>query len=359
MWFGVVSLKINNKTICKCIIFALIFVVLFFSVQNILTGDSDTRDSQRIAGFFELPDNSLDAVFLGSSATYAFWNAPVAWSEYGIAVYPLSNSAQPTFAAKYLIEDARKRHPDALYIINMSHILEDYETYLDKLLINYPFTINKLKMANYLFDIANFNLSKRLTSVFPIFRYHQRWNEISYNDLVTTPDKYMGGSRYNAFLEVSKDVSNFYPDFTARLQLDESTVRGMNDLFDYCESENVKVLFIVMPQTVGKERISRQNTLVEMVKERGFDVLDLRKYIDEMKLNLQVDYYNERHTNIHGSLKVTDFLAQYFIENYGFKDKRGESGYENWSKASSGYYKLIKNYLLPTDYVYLKNGYNN
>ena len=124
------------KSIFKCAVFALIFILLFICTQGLLVGDSDTRDSKRIAGFFELPDNSLDAVFLGSSATYTFWNAPVAWSEYGLAIYPLSNSAQPSFAAKYLIEDAKKRHPDALFIINVSHILRDYEQYLDKLLIN-------------------------------------------------------------------------------------------------------------------------------------------------------------------------------------------------------------------------------
>lgn len=343
------------KAFTKIIIFILIFTLIFSSVQNILVGDSDTRDKERIAGFFSLEDNTLDAVFLGSSATYTFWNAPVAWREYGITIYPFSNSAQPTFAAKYLIEDARKRHPDALYIINMSHMLQNYRDYLDKLFINYPFSVNKLKMQNYLYNQAGFSIAEKFEGYFPVFRYKDRWKNLEYSDFISEPDEYMAGSRYKVFLNQSKDVSDYTFDFSLRLELEEYVVEGMNDLMDYCEKENLKVLFIVMPQAVEEERIARQNTLVEMVRSRGLDVIDMREYLDELDLDYKVDYYNERHTNLHGSLKVTDFLSKYFIENYGFSDKRGMEEYSDWDKAADKYYKLIDKYLLPTDYKYLKS----
>ena len=345
------------RKILKCTVFALIFIFMFLCTQELLVGDSDTRDSERIAGFFQLPDDSLDAVFLGSSATYSFWNAPVAWSEYGIAVYPLSNSAQPSFAAKYLIEDARKYHPNALFIINVSHILKDYEQYLDKLLINYPFSINKIKMANYLYDQAEFSFFKKLEMFFPIVRYHERWNELTLSDLHRKADEYMGGSRYNVFLNQSKNVSDYNPDFSLRTTLEDYVIEGMNDLMNYCEQENIKALFVIMPQAVGEDRVKRQNTIAEMIEERGLDFLDLRKSIKEIGLDLKKDYYNERHTNLHGSIKVTDFLSRYFIENYGFKDKRGESEYQNWQSASEKYLKLVKPYLFESDYKYLKASY--
>lgn len=341
----------------KLIAFILIFLLMFIGVQEVLVGDSDKRDEQRIAGFFDLPEDSLDAVFLGSSATYSFWNAPVAWSEYGLAIYPLSNSAQPSFAAKYLIEDARKLHPDALFIINVSHILKRYEQYLDKLLINYPFSLNKLEMANYLYDQAGFSLAKKIEMFFPILRYHERWSEITLADFYVKSGEYMGGSRYDVFLNQSKDVSDFNPDFSLRTTLEELVVQGMNDLMDYCEQENIKALFIIMPQAVGSERIANQNTVAEMIESRGLDLLDLRKHTDEIGLDLTTDYYNERHTNLHGSLKVTDYLARYFIENYGFEDKRGEPAYQNWQTAADKYTALIKPYLFDSDYKYLSNAY--
>ena len=346
-----------KKRFLKIAVFVLISILMFTAVQEVLVGDSDKRDEQRIAGFFDLPKNSLDAVFLGSSATYTFWNAPVAWAEYGLAIYPLSNSAQPSFAAKYLIEDARKLHPDALFIINVSHILKRYEQYLDKLLINYPFSINKLKMASYLYDQAGFSWAKKIELLFPIVRYHERWNEITLADFYVKSDEYMGGSHYNVFLNQSKDVSKFDPDFSLRTTLEEFVVQGMNDIMDYCEQEDVKTLFIIMPQAVGEDRIANQNTIAEMIEDRGLDFLDLRKHMDEIGLDLKTDYYNERHTNLHGSLKVTDYLAKYFIENYGFEDKRGDPTYQNWQTATDRYMALIKPYLFESDYKYLSNAY--
>lgn len=345
------------RLIFKCAAFMLIFIVLFISAQGILVGDSDTRDSKRIAGFFDLPENSLDAVFLGSSATYTFWNAPVAWSEYGIAIYPLSNSAQPSFAAKYLIEDAKKLHPDALFIINVSHILRDYEQYLDKLLINYPFSINKIKMANYLYNQAEFSFGKKLELMFPIFRYNARWTQLTLSDFQCKSDEYMGGSHYNVFLNQSKDVSNYNPDFSTRTILEDFIIQGMNDIMDYCQQENVKALFIIMPQAVGEDRTENQNTIAEMIESRGLDFIDLRKHINEIGLDLKKDYYNERHTNLHGSIKVTDYLSQYFIENYGFKDKRGESEYSNWDTAAKKYLSLVKSYLFESDFKYLESSF--
>ena len=345
------------RIIFKCIVFALIFTILFVPLQSLLVGDSDTRDSKRIAGFFDLPENSLDAVFLGSSATYTFWNAPVAWSEYGLAIYPLSNSAQPSFAAKYLIEDARKSQKDALYIINVSHILRDYEQYLDKLLINYPFSLNKIKMANYLYDQAGFPALKKIELLFPIVRYHNRWSELTLFDFQSKSDEYMGGSHYNVFLNQSKNVSDYNPDFFSRTTLEDFIVDGMNDLMDYCEQENIKALFVIMPQAVGEDRVKSQNTIAEMIESRGLDFLDLRKHIADIGLDLTKDYYNERHTNIHGSIKVTDYLSRYLIETYGFEDKRRESDYQNWQRASEKYMSLIKPYLFESDYKYLKASY--
>ncbi len=167
----------------------------------------------------------------------------------------------------------------------------------------------------------------------------------------------MGGSHYNVFLNQSKDVSDYDPDFSARTILEDFIIQGMNDIMDYCQQENIKALFIIMPQAVGEDRTKNQNTIAEMIESRGLDFIDLRKQIKEIGLDLKKDYYNERHTNIHGSIKVTDYLSQYFIENYGFEDKRGESGYENWDTASKNYLKLVKPYLSESDFKYLQASY--
>ena len=107
------------KRIVKIVAGILVFVLCFLCVQEVLTGNEDTRTITRVKCFYDLKENSLDAVYVGSSFTYAFWNAPYAWNEYGIAVYPYSTEYQPIEAAKFIIEDGLKTQPDALYIVNL------------------------------------------------------------------------------------------------------------------------------------------------------------------------------------------------------------------------------------------------
>ena len=342
------------KKIVKALVFLLIFMAGFSCLQSVLS-EGELRDYRRISGFFEEKEGALDAVFLGSSATYAYWTPPVAFAEYGITVYSLSSAAQPTFAAKFLIEDARKTQPDALYIINVTHLLENYEKYLHKLLVYYPNSINKLEMTNYLSDIGGLSFSEKIEQFFPIIRFHDRWSELTQDDFDRSEEQYKCGSTYKSFLSKVTSFSPVEYDFQTTENLPENMARGLTDLMDYCEDENVRVLFVIMPQALTEqERFFKQNTTVSILEERGFDVLDLRKHTEEIGLDYSKDFYNEKHTNIHGSLKVTEYISDYLIENYDFEYKRGKEEYSDWTEATEGYYEKIKEYLTSEEKERLK-----
>ncbi len=342
------------KKIIKGIAFVLIFLVCFSAVQTVLEY-VEIRDSNRIGGLFEERENSLDAVFLGSSATYTFWGPPLAFAEYGITVHSFSSSWQTIYATKFMIDDALKTQPDALYIINISKFYNNYDQHLQRLLIDYPVTLNKYLMTAYLCDMYDMSLSESMEYFFPIIRFHGRWNVLTKDDFFPEKDPYKNGSAFKSFLKKTEDVGKLKYNFDTRAELSETEEKGIKDLLDYCEKKNVKVLFLVNPQVLSKGRLAEQNTVLEMVEERGFDILDLRKHVDEIGLDPQIDYYNKSHTNIHGSIKVTDYISRYLIENYGFEDKRGQEEYSDWTEASSNYYEKISKYLNKEDYKYLKS----
>ena len=341
------------KKVIKAIAFILIFCVCFFSVQALLSGDSDTRDYQRITAFFEQREDSLDAVFLGSSATYVFWNPAFAYGEHGITVYPLSTARQLLFSAKYLIDDARKTQPDALYIINLVSV-ETSNNFTHRILDGYPSTLNKFKMIDYISDMGGYTLTERMEFYFPIIRFHSRWSELVASDFKTDPLLYKGACSYNSFLTKATTVSDSLWHYEERVPVPAELEQGINDLLDYCEEENVKVLFVVTPQGLkDADKRGQQNTLIDIVTERGFDVLDVTKVTDEIGLDHNTDYYDRYHTNIHGSLKVTDYISRYLIENYGFEDKRADENYSDWSKDTADYYDFVSDSLNQEDLALL------
>lgn len=342
------------KKIIKVIAFILIFTVCFFTAQGLLTGDVDTRDYRRIDGFFKQRENSLDAVFLGSSATYSFWTPAVGFREHGITVYSLSNAKQEILTAKYLIDDARKTQPDALYIVNLVSVTEQYNFRIHSVLDGYPNTINKFKMIHYMAELGDYTLGERMEFYFPIIRFHDRWSDLYTFDFKKTEEKYKGSSTYNNFISNAVDCSGALYDFEERIPVSEQLEAGIHDLLDYCEEENVKVLFVLTPQSVtDKTKRGQQNTLKDIVIERGFDMLDMNKVVDEIGLNDRIDFYNREHTNLHGSIKFTDYLSRYLIENYGFEDKRGDENYADWENDSKAYYEYVDGYFSQTDLKYI------
>ena len=127
--------------------------------------------------------------------------------------------------------------------------------------------------------------------------------------------------------------------------LDDSSYDALMELVDYCEQENITVLFVVTPLSLTDEtQLGMQNAAVELVRSRGFDVLDMDDLSEEIGIDYKTDYYNGSHMNMHGSIKVTSYLSQYLIQNYGLQDKRGDSAYADWDIASDRYYQ---EYLAP------------
>ena len=109
-------MKTNIHRILRVVAFILLLILVITAVSEPLVSVSSI-DYHLIAGFYEEPEESLDAVYIGSSNCFVFWNPLFAWEEYGICVYPFASSAQPFYAAEYLIKECRKTQPDAVYII--------------------------------------------------------------------------------------------------------------------------------------------------------------------------------------------------------------------------------------------------
>lgn len=330
------------KKIFKFVAAVMVFALTFNCVQNVLVGDMDkNRTTERFNSFFETESNTLDAVLLGSSASYTFFIAPYVWHEYGITVYSLTSSNQQLQAAQFLIEEARKTQPDALYIVNLSSMRSKVSQDILHIFFNdMPLSINKLKAIDYICDSYGYTFKEKMQYVVPIVKFHNRWSELKQTDFRKNYDQYKTGDFHYSFFKKAVDVGSIgYVNNETIAPLYDNIHQSICDLLDYCDKESVKVMFIISPQVINdKELVGRLNTAKKMVEERGYDVLDMRENSDEIGLDYAVDYYNEAHANVHGSFKTSTYLAEYLIDNYDFENKRGVSAYEDWEEAYMRYY---------------------
>ncbi len=349
--------------VIRTVIFLVVLAALVYLVSGLMShGSTNISNLQRFKGFYEEREDSLDAVYIGASNVYTFWVAPIAWDHYGITVYPFSSSSQPLEAAEYLIREARKTQPDALYIVSINCIdrtYEDVEThgYLSSPVIHYtsdalPASATKFQMLQRLTDLAGIPQKERLEFYFPLLRYHGRWNELQKDDFFAgRSDRVKGAIINNTYLGHSEDTTGKFRATERHQALPDGLRESIERLLNYCSQEEVKLLFVTAPQAITDESLLGQfNTINDMAKAWGFPVLDMLDCMDELDLNPVVDYYNTNHTNLHGGVKVTDYLSRYLLENYGFEDKRDDPAYTSWNEAYETYVEKISGSLLDYEY---------
>ena len=352
------------KFIISAICLLLVFAMLFNVTSRLLVHPEDGISYSMIKGFYDEEENSLDAVFIGSSTTYADWNPILAWENYGITGFSLTSPAQPFSAQEELCKEARKTQPDAVYVFNLVPICEYFdedEVYGFHVLLDYmPFSINKLKIAHAMCKGADMTLEESMEFYIPFIRYHDQWTSWDGENFNKPLDGFKGVPHYVKFFRGRYNLTDqlYSTEETAKFTKDTEKIKdAVNSLTDYLKEENVKAFFITTP-TVGKDEevYKTINSAEELVKAAGFDVIDYQNLdtLDEMNISLKEDFYNHNHLNVHGALKSTSYISEYMIEKFGLKDKRNDAGYtaaEGWNEALENYKKKMAPYVLDQEHT--------
>lgn len=202
-------------------------------------------------------------------------------------------------------------------------------------------------MLQNLCNISDFSQTERIEFFFPFIRYHSRWNSLKKEDFHYNLNGMKGGSTYSGYLKTIKDVSKSYSLTSQKAKLPTYLQTSLEELLDYCDEEQLKILFVTAPQIRDDEHLlALYNSVNDLVASRGYPVLNMMERIDEIGLDLTKDYYNASHTNIHGAIKTTEYLSQYLIQNYGFKNKKENLRYQDWELSYEKYLKAIAPYVV-------------
>lgn len=359
----------NMGTLCKIVktaVFTLILIILFHVFTNILINkgsfDKGNQYQLRMKEFYDEVPGTLDAVYIGASHVYTYWQAPIAWNKDGIAVFPFSSGSQPVTAIPFLIEEVKKTQPQALIIANINQIVatDTKANSVHWLADTIPFSKNKLNMIKSLYEDGDGDDAPDILEYFvPMIRFHSRWNELTEQDIhFNRTDGLKGACYFSDFFKKEVDVSQNYEkvDLNKRVSLSQYGCAALENILNYCDAEKVNILFVIVPQFTGDERRTAQyNSAQDYIESRGYIVLNFTQRTDELGLNITQDYLDlvGKHLNIHGALKFTNYLADYLVDHYGFENKRGgNSMYASWDKAGHLYSEMIEPYLTKGELEY-------
>ena len=172
--------QVVRKAIIKGSIFVILLMCIIAMLNSIFTLKTNHRE-KLIEGLYNHTGDAYDVVLMGSSHMNGGIDPNVLWHQYGITSYNYATGGQPIDVTYYLLKEVLKKHNNPVVVVDLYYLglTDEYgeEGYIRYALDNMKFSINKLDA------ILNATPSKdRVNYVFPIFKYHDRWKELTAKD---------------------------------------------------------------------------------------------------------------------------------------------------------------------------------
>lgn len=96
------------RVLLRVILFVCLTAALVYAAGSVLNNNGDQKSANNIGRFYGLEENSLDAVYIGSSRVYAFWTPLFAFEQRGICVWNYASPASPLEAVPIFIDEILK-----------------------------------------------------------------------------------------------------------------------------------------------------------------------------------------------------------------------------------------------------------
>jgi hypothetical protein len=341
--------KFLTKNAVRAAVFLCLILIIVLGFNHFL-GFADAEHSETVMKeFYQQKENTVDVVYFGTSASQRAYVVPKAFHEDGIACYTMACGTQPFVLTENLMKEALKTQKPKLFIVELRGTCQDKDSVWDvavrRMLDNMKLSRNKIEAIHTVTDYAEGGSNTIDTSgwsyVFPILKYHGRWNPSKQPKYWGNIDYYKGYTLDHGVCFKTTEVSS--RDFDANLsptakETEESLIR----LLDFCDTIDTKVLFVISPYEATDYGMERLNYSQAICEDRGYTVLNFLSL--EKKAELGLDdrccYYNREHLNYYGSLKYTDYMSDYIKAHYDIPDRRGDDDHASWE---SEYERLMEN----------------
>ena len=297
--------------------------------------------------------------YFGTSASNRYFINPKAFHDEGISSFTLATMGMPLFYVPNLIDEVNKTQDPELYIIELRWVDKERDQITDahirRVTDNMKMSENRIDAIDKSFDYMDGSTGmlgdityNKIEYVMPIIKYHGRLAQenMTPGDFKLTSSKNQTKG-YVLSPSTTKQVNQFMSRLSEERQpLSDMAEAALNEVLDYCDSlpEDKEVLFVLSPYSVKKPQMPKFNTAMDMVKERGYTVINFNtpEMYEELDIDWDHDFYNSKHVNYIGAEKYTGWLSEYIKENYDLEDHRGDSRYESWEIAYEAYCDYVK-----------------
>lgn len=320
------------KNLLKAIFEFCLIAIVLIALSRVMMLKSEDGYTQ-MQSFYKQKNNTIDALFLGSSRVYCQIDTGILWDEQGISGYDLGGAEATTWNSYYYFKEAlRTQRPKVvLYDVGILAYKPEVEVQESKWVMtnNYGMKwglnrINQLR-ANTL-DYSSF---RKL--FFPLDTMHSRYLDITENDFndINNDVSYKGFDYRDAVTPLERPDVSYVTD---RTQLSDKQEEYLLKMFELSKAENIPFVVVVAPYQETEDDQKIYNYISDLCNENEIQFINFNRMYDELDIDFSSDYAENLHMNFSGTKKYSSYLGQYIVNNYDITDHRGDIRYASWER---------------------------
>ena len=282
-----------------------------------------------------------DVVFIGDCEVYTNFSPLVLWEEYGINSYIRGSAEQLMWQSYYLLEETFTYEKPKVVVFNVLAMMfnePQKESYNRMTLDSMRWSPSKIKCINAsMMEDEHF-----IEYVFPILRYHDRWNQLTDEDFryfikkdkVTFNGYYMRTDALPAEnVPSGRPLADYRFGDTAYLYLDKMT--------QLCKENGVELVLVKAPSLYPYWYDQWEEQMSSYASEHGLKYYNFLEDIEEIGLDYTQDTFDAGlHLNLSGAEKLSHFFGKILKEECGLSDRHGEEALESaWADKKQAYIK--------------------
>ena len=317
-------MKQRTKTVLSVIAVVLAFVLLLGFVSRLLSPKymTDLVEGSMLSQYYR-EAGGHDVIFIGDCEVYSNFSPLEMYRSQGITAYVRGSSQQLIWQSYYVLEETlRYETPKVIvYNVNAMRYSEPVSEAYNRL------TIDKMKWSSQKVEMILASMTEEetfLSYVFPILRYHSRFDELTPEDftyLFQTRDNTYNGYLLNQNIKPAENLPTKRP--LADYRFGDICYEYLEKMAELCEQSGVELILIKAPSLYPYWYEEQDAQIAEFAREHGLDYYDFTKCIDQIGLDFQVDTYDAGlHLNLTGATKLSRYFADILVQEHGITDRR-------------------------------------
>ena len=317
-------MKEKMKTAASVLAVLLAFVLLLCYFTRLLQPKymEDLVEGSMISQYYR-EYGGHDVIFIGDCEVYANFTPMEMYRDRGITAYVRGTSQQLIWQSYYILEETfRYEIPKAVvYNVNAMRYSEPVSEAFNRL------TIDQMKWSSEKISIIKASMTEEedfWSYVFPILRYHSRFDELTGEDL--TYFFKSGDNTWNGHL-VNQEVNPLGTLPAKRMlsdyQFGDICWAYLDKMRQLCEAHGVELILIKAPSVYPYWYEEYESQIQEYADTYDLAYYNFLNDAEAMGIDYQTDTYDGGlHLNLKGAVKLSRWFADILAEDHNIPDHR-------------------------------------